>query len=419
MALIARLAWALSRPSDPASIAQLPDQREYLELADNLLHGRGLFFYDPRFDANVFAYRTPGYPLFLAACGASPRVARAAQALLDTSTVLAIYFIARRWLSPSQSWWAAALVAFNPYLVYFSGLILSETLYTDMLAWGMLFLQGRIKPEGPSAQLARKPAASPTAFASGLYDSLPSPLLGGVVLALSVLVRPSGLGLAVLLAIPAALLNRDRRGAYPRWWPLPPATTMLVLTLLALLPWAYRNCRVLGRWVWTTTNGGITAYDGFNDDATGASDQRFAARVPGLSHASEIERDQFFADAAWQWARHHPRRALELGLIKAGRMWSPVPLSAEFGRPLYRWIGGLYEVPSDLLVILGLLYGRLPRAAKVLLLFPAIYFTLVHAASVGSLRYRLPAEPPMAILAVASCSLLVASKDRYLRASPH
>jgi hypothetical protein len=35
----------------------------------------------------------------------------------------------------------------------------------------------------------------------------------------------------------------------------------------------------------------------------------------------------------------------------------------------------------------------------VLLLIPAIYFTLVHAMSIGSLRYRVPVEPELAVLA--------------------
>ena len=35
---------------------------------------------------------------------------------------------------------AAMFVAFNPFLVYFSALILTETLFTTMLAWGMLLI---------------------------------------------------------------------------------------------------------------------------------------------------------------------------------------------------------------------------------------------------------------------------------------
>ena len=188
---------------------------------------------------------------------------------------------------------------------------------------------------------------------------------------------------------------------------------MLLLIGLALLPWAYRNHELLGQWIWTTTNAGITAYDGFNDQATGASDQRFASETPGLREADELQRNDYFAQEAMHWIRHHPRRVMELALAKIARTWSPMPLSAEFGRPLYRWAAAIYSIPLDLLVILGLGYGRIPRTAKVFLLLPAIYFTAVHALSVGSLRYRLPAEPPMAVLAVASCQLFVASKDKY------
>src|SRR5687767_3637756 len=188
----------------------------------------------------VYAVRTPGYPLFLAACGGSLSVARVAQALLDTSTALAVFLLARRWL-PSGTWAgaplvAAALVAFNPFLIYFSGLLLTETLFTTMLAWGMV--------------LGTHPRTFPW-------------LIGGIVLALSVLVRPGAIALPVVLGVLAALQNRPGQGAYQRRWPLPVGTTMLLLTILALLPWAYRNHRVLGQWIWTSTNGGITACDGF------------------------------------------------------------------------------------------------------------------------------------------------------------
>jgi len=76
----------------------------------------------------------------------------------------------------------------------------------------------------------------------------------------------------------------------------------------------------------------------------------------------------------------------------------------------------LYSLPFDALVILGLCYGPTSRAVKVFLVLPAIYITVVHAMSVGSLRYRLPAEPPMAILAALGAQVLVVRKARYVRA---
>ena len=213
VAFLLRLGWGFTRASDAAAIEQLPDQREYLELSDNLLHGRGFHFYDPRFESDVFAYRTPGYPLFLAACGSSPRVARMAQAFIDTSTVLAVYLLSRRWLTAGQSLFAAMLVALNPFLIYFSGLILSETLFTAMLTWGMLLLAGTLQ--------------------GGKRGLRPYRLPGGLLLALAILVRPSGIGLPILLGISAAILNREDPEAYCGYWRLPPATSMLLLTMLA------------------------------------------------------------------------------------------------------------------------------------------------------------------------------------------
>src|SRR5439155_24030361 len=104
-----------------------------------------------------------------------------AQALIDTGTVLATDWLALRWLPPAASTLAAALVAFNPFLIYFSGLILTETLFTAMLAWGLMLLT----------------SASTLAW-----------LAGGAILALSVLIRPGAIALPVLLGVLAGLANR-------------------------------------------------------------------------------------------------------------------------------------------------------------------------------------------------------------------
>ncbi len=89
---------------------------------------------------------------------------------------------------------------------------------------------------------------------------------------------------------------------------------------------------------------------------------------------------------------------LEAG--KIARMWSPLPLSHEYGsNPAYKAAALLFTIPFDLLIVLGVWRGGLPKSAKVFLLLPALYLTLIHAMSVGSLRYRIPANAPMAVLA--------------------
>lgn len=359
------LGWSLSRP---AQLDQhLGDQFEYLQLGQNLLHDHELKFFDPRFNQTVYAYRTPGYPLFVALCGGNIRAIQIVQALLDASTALAIYLLARQILAQKPSLFAAAFVAFNPFLIYFSALVLSESLFTAMLAWGMYLLVTRRR------------------------------LAGMTLLALSVQVRPSALALVVLLAIAEAWPRR--RNAILRSSAL--AAALVVLTLL---PWLWRNAHHphVQSWIWTTTNNGITTYDGFNDQANGASNQApflKELKTP-LSRMDEVERNDFLAQQAHEWIRAHPARAAELILNKIARTWSPIPLSNEYGnKRLYVIVGLLFSIPFDICILLGLWQSPLPKSAKVLLLLPAIYFTGIHALSVGSLRYRLPVEPPMAVIA--------------------
>jgi len=401
-AFLVRLAWGLTRPSDPAALAALPDQREYLDAARSLLAGDGLAFGDPRFGGGpVRAFRAPGYPLFVAAGGAVPGVVRAAQALLDTSTVLAAILIARRWLPPWTALLAGATVAADPLLVAFCGLLLSETLFTAMLAWGVAMLAHGASPLAPAARRR----------ARWLWWG------GAALLCASVHVRPSAVALPIVVGVAAAWAGvGSRRGV--RRFPL--VTVLALLVGLTLLPWAVRNRAVLGRWVWTTTNAGFTLYDGLNPDAPaadwrsrGGSDQRWAAGLPLLGGLGEVERSDYLSSLAWAWAREHPGAAVGLVPYKVLRTWSPVPLSAEYGsRPTDVAVAAAHGVPLLVLAIVGLLRRSLPGRAKLLLIAPAVLFTLAHAATVGSLRYRLPLHP---LLAVVAASALVPHGDAVVR----
>jgi 4-amino-4-deoxy-L-arabinose transferase-like glycosyltransferase len=378
VALVLRVGWVSIQGAEPDP--RLGDQSEYLQLGRNLLAVHELKLHDARFEQDVYAYRTPGYPLLIAACGGNVRAIRVAQAVLDTSTVLAIYLLARPYITPGASLAAAAFVAFNPFLIYFTALVLTETLFTAMLAWGMVLLAVRRRN---------------------------FTLAGIALLALAVHVRPSALGLVVLLAGAAGWQCCPRTG-------IRNAILAAAATLLVLLPWGYRNAHhpKVRSWVFTTTNSGITTYDGFHDGATGASDQQgFVAEMQTLlSRMDEVERNEYLSRRAHEWIRSHPGRAAALMVNKIARTWSPVPLSNDYGgQKLYVAAGLLYSVPFDLLVLLGLWKFPLPRTAKVFLLLPAIYFTVIHALSVGSLRYRVPVEPPMAVIAGYALVILIAS----------
>lgn len=388
-ALALRLTWGFIHGEEIDS--RLPDQHEYLQLAENLQKGYGLNFYDARFIQSVYAYRMPGYPLFIAA-GRSVHAALFHQKLIDTLTVLATYLLARRWLDKGPSLFAAAAVAFNPFLIYFSSLLLSETLYTALLVWGCLLLV-----------------------------SHPNFLWGGIVLALSVHVRPSAALLPVLLGIVSVFVNYTPGliETKKRWLRLPVGSTMLLLTVLVLFPWALRNKTKMGQWIWLTTNGGVTRYDGFNAAATGASDQQFLVQpeMRILQHMSEVERDEYLSQQANNWIRQTWRddapRLLRLTAAKIARTWSPIPLSAEFGgKLLYKIAAAAYSIPLLTLSVVGLWASRLSLRARLFLLCPMLYFTMIHAVSVGSLRYRVPTEPLLAVLAAAGLMTIL---DRIRR----
>lgn len=403
LGLAARLGWGLSRPTDPAYLNNLPDQNEYLEIARNVLDGRGFGFFDPSVNEAVYAYRMPGYPIFVAMCGAKVMIVRIVQAVLDASLVLAVVCLlgsvgatpalpvrddvaGRATQASPLHWIAAALVAFNPYLIYFSATVLSETLFTALLAWGMVLLirEGR------------------WTFIGGI-----------VVLIASVYVRPGAIALPVILAIIAQLLRSHRsRGTF---WNIPAGTLTIILLALALVPWAFRNRyhEQVGAWVFTTTNTGITLYDGMNPVADGSSNQASFRTWPELREMTEVERSDYFKAQAKQYAAENPKRAAWLAWRKVLRTWSPVPLSDDFGsKRLYVAAGLVFAVPLFVLTALGVWYGEITRSLKLFLLAPALYFTLVHAMTVGSLRYRVPSDVPMAVVAASGAVGLLSNRRR-------
>ena len=95
--------------------------------------------------------------------------------------------------------------------------MLSETLYTALLMWGLVGL-ARVGGRGGKWWWA-----------------------GMILLALGVYVRPSGLGLAVVLGLASAFLPGRTPFALRSRWPLPAGMTALLVVGLVLLPWAVRN----------------------------------------------------------------------------------------------------------------------------------------------------------------------------------
>ena len=106
--------------------------------------------------------RTPGYPLFLAACqavfGERPLPVRLIQAALGTGSVWLVYRLTQEVDANSGGepgierrccntpLWAAALTAFNPYYAAMLALILSEALFTPLMLLCLCCLAALLRP---------------------------------------------------------------------------------------------------------------------------------------------------------------------------------------------------------------------------------------------------------------------------------
>jgi 4-amino-4-deoxy-L-arabinose transferase-like glycosyltransferase len=397
-----RAAYSLSKPSDGEALQQmlsdLPDQREYLQAGMSIIEQGELSFVDPRFGTLVRAFRMPGYPALVALCNGNVTAIRTVHAFMDATTAVLAGLIA--WRITRSTWamlLAAAIVALNPYLIYFSSLILTESATTLLLTSGVWALLIGVPP-------TVKGIEKPVAMGRRVQW-----WFGVVVVIGAIYFRPSLIALPVVLAAMSGIvIDRPGTGLGRR---VPVVVVVGMLTFLSLLPWAIRNRAVTGEWIFTTTNTGFTWYDGYNPAATGASDQRFTQVMPELSVMNETRRSEYLSQMASNWAKDHPLRSLELAGVKLARTFSPVPLSDQFGgRLIYIVVGGAFAIPVMALAVVGLWQGRVHRGTKLFLLLPIVYLGLMHAVTVGSLRYRMPIEPIVAVLAATGAVSLVSKK---------
>ncbi|MCG3129848.1 MAG: hypothetical protein FLDDKLPJ_00584 [Phycisphaerae bacterium] len=343
------------------------------------------------------AGRMPLYPAFVAWIGGEgvdPARVRAAQWIVGGLTAVLAASLGAALLGSRVGIGAGCLVAADPYLVHFSSLILTETLFIAMmlLTWRLVL---NVRAD---ASVGWREALVGAAAAAMIY------------------VREAGLAFALALLISRAVVcRRDRRS----WVRGALASAVIVL---GLAPWAMYNHSRLDRWVLLTTRGGITLYDGVGPQADGSSDLgdvKRSAEVEAFAlRGDEVGWDRHFKEAAVRCMRNDPLRVAHLAWEKLRRTWNIVP-NLEEGRGgatlvvSAAWTSGVYAlaaVGAWLLMRGRFGAGRLPsstsagserpgRAIVVLLLTPAVVVTLMHAVLVGSIRYRLPAMPMLEVLA--------------------
>jgi 4-amino-4-deoxy-L-arabinose transferase-like glycosyltransferase len=370
------------------------DAEGYWELGREIARGEPYQLYDPPRRVE----RMPGYPAFVAgsvrlseAWGISPErqyfVARLLLAVVGTLNCWLVARLGRELFDEGIGNLAAAIAAIAPPLIGFSVILLSETLFATGLLlslWSM-------------ACLTRSAAAG-----GGLPRLVAWAALTGLAIALAVYVRPSWLlaapSFAALFAVWMAKKHSIVHG-------LVPAAVVVLVAYGALMPWADRNHRVTGHWVWTTLWVGPSLYDGFNPHATGDSDLKFVDDDRLAERMSEYDVDQHYRNEAWRFVREHPGRAAWLTLEKIKRYWMPWPNAKQFAGVLPKIAIAVYFIPLLLAAVGGWLAGPRDVWAWTLTLGPILYFAAIHALFLGSLRYRLPAEYPLCIASAVGLQL--------------
>ncbi len=395
LAAILRVGWVVHRYSDPAGSEALtyPDEDAYWLSARSLAAGEGL--------RDEFGYRAtymPAYPAFLAIFAGSDRPlwwARLVQALLAAAVAPAAYLMARRWdvwtagseaASPVLPVLAGLAAAFDPFLIFFAGLLLTEALFAVAVtaAW-LLVIALSERASACGARPVARVSADWVLYALG----------AGILLLLSVMLRPAA---GVLIVVSVVWIAVGRGGPSMR---LQAAVLIVLVVLIGLMPWAARNHRVIGQWRWLTTRGGISLYDGVHPGATGGSDLAHTKTMPQVWGLSEVEWDRYFSDRAWSAIRNDPGRVAALAWHKLVRTWSLAPNVEAYRRGPVAWISAGWMILLLTSAVVGLWARRQKLGACLTLLLPVFVFTILHMVFVGSVRYRVPTMPMVMVLSAA------------------
>ena len=376
------------------------DSVSYWELAGKLARGEP-YEYGPD---QLRIFRTPGYPLALAPLfwlRRDPPVlwARAEAALFATLAVAGVAWLGWLLFGKRAALIATAIAAVYPEAIAAGVFVLSEAAFAPLMVLHLILWVKAWQPQISP----RAPRAEPTSSAALGWS-----LAAGVVAGLATLVRPSWLLFLPFATLIAIGLHRDAWRKH-----LAIGGVMLAGLCLAMLPWWIRNYQVAGRFVPTSLQVGASLYDGISPTATGASDMRFVGDFVAAQRAADSQPnadvrglfedrlDTRLKNAALDFASRNPGRVLQLALVKLARMWSPLPNAAEFQSIALRLILAATYAPVIALAIFGAWRYARRDWPYLLLVLPAIYFTLLHVVFVSSIRYRQPAMLPLIVLAAA------------------
>ncbi len=393
-------------------VARLSDATAYHLLGKHLADGRG---YVRPFDLQLLGISRPTaeypplFPAFLAALDTigigSVHAQELVLTLIGTTTVVMTGFVGRRVGGDTVGLVAAAIAAVHPMLFQVDGILMTESLATALVvACVLLALRARARP-------------TVVAFVA----------LGGA-LGVATLCRAEGLVLTPLLVLPVAFASRS----FPLGRRVMFAACALAVFAVVVAPWVAYNASRFDTFIPVSNNLG-TVLDGANCPLTyegrylGSWRSEFGEqRASAFTcfegfHIEDPNFDEAEAAAAARrqgldYLRAHERRLPVVALARLGRTWGMF-------RPAQQVNLGVLEGRSHRFETLGtwLHWLLLPFAAAGVVLLvrrravvwpvlaPVVTVSLVTVATYGSQRFRVSADPMLAVLAVAIASIATAA----------
>lgn len=312
-------------------------------------------------------YRPPLYGLFLAGIyrifGHNLALVRIAQAILGTITCYLLYVLGCKMGEKLVGLLAAGLFAIYPLFVFFSGVLMAETLL--ILLTTISFVCCVVFWQKSTVTMAM--------------------VFGGTV-GLSALCKP-----VLLPWLPPVLFYWWRKS---RLTPVQRASrvlTVIGVICLIILPWTVRNHIISGEFVPISTNMGINLLVGAHPEGRGVYDNHidYLALYHTLADTSQgAAADRRVAGIVWGWISAQPLHYLGLSIDKLLYFWCPWVLGEP---PLYNAIAVLSCTPVLILGLVGtFIQRRRPEGMALILLI--ICMSLLHMVFFAHTRFRLPLD---------------------------
>lgn len=381
----------------------------YSTIAVNLLNGHG-FVGEPGGDPIL--WRAPLYPAFLAAVYAvfgeeNVWAVLILHALMDGLTATFVWWIGSRLYGDPVGMLAAIGCAVYPFSAYYTGRFMPEPLFTLVLT-------------GTSVALMHAVHSGKVVHYSVV----------GVLVALTVLIKPVALGFAPFLVLYLLYCKRQelRRAVLQ-------SAVLMISCAVVVMPWTLRNYTVTGTFIPVATGLGYSLWSGNQtisdgrderetDEATfqrmverrrailalylGQGIEQVGADFPTVRTYQDVvnitpEEDRALLRAGLHEMVSNPGSTLIIWGKKFYRYWFDIFWQGN------RWAQGYVIAAQSVflgLACIGYLRVRREKLPAWPVLLPVAYYTAIYVITSATLRYSLPVAPLLMLFAVNGFSSL-------------